>query len=209
MKRFSLAVLFVFLLAPAIAVGQFSNYGIKSGILSAGAYSDPSTDGRVIGFSTYGFTDFEISNSFFCTIDLGITQRGFSNSELRTDETGLPIEEVEAKTKLLYATLAPSFNVNVQSVNLPMFFGMAPRFDVLLERSLGTYGTSPAKDYTATLLDEFVLGVSMIGGIRKLKVDSINLRLEAKYEIDVTDSFSNSARMFRNNAIMLVVGIIL
>lgn len=209
MKRFSLVIFFATLLTPMIAVGQSSNFGVKAGILSAGAYSDPSTDGRVIGFSIYGFSDIEITNRFFTTIDLGITQRGFSNTELRTDETGLPIAEIEAKTKLLYATLTPSFNINIQSSDIPLFFGVAPRFEVLIDRNLGTYETSTAKDFTASSIDDFVFGFSVTGGVRELNVGSMDLRLEAKYEIDVTDSFSNSSRIFRNNALVLAVGIIL
>lgn len=60
MKKISLGALLVLLSAPAIIVGQSSNFGVKAGILSAGAYADPSTDGRVIGFCFYGFTDIKI-----------------------------------------------------------------------------------------------------------------------------------------------------
>lgn len=209
MKKISLVLLLVLLLAPAITVGQVSNYGIKAGILSAGAYSNPSTDGHVIGFSIYGFSDIEITNRFFTTIDLGITQRGFSNTELRTDETGLPIAEIEAKTKLLYATLTPSLNINIQSSDIPLFFGVAPRFELLLDKNLGTYGNRLSKDYTASSIDEFVFGFSISGGVKKLNVGRMDLRLETKYEIDVTDSFSNSSQIFRNNALVLAVGILI
>lgn len=197
------------MLAPTIAVAQISNYGLKAGVQSTGAYSDPPMDGRVIGFSIYGFADWEISDSFFSTTDLGITQRGFSNSQIQTDETGQFIRKVEANTKVYYTSLVSYFNVRTTLAKVQPYLGAGPRLDLLVYKSLGEYKFSSisTEDQTANGLDDFVFGGSFVVGIRNVSISSVSLRIEAKYEVDVTDSFSETSRDYRNNALTVVVGV--
>lgn len=209
MKRISLIVLFVILTAPYIAIGQISNYGLKAGIQSAGAYADPPMDGRIVGFSIQGFADWEIDDSFFSTLDLGITQRGFSNSQIRTDETGQRIGKVVANTKLLYATIFPFLNLTTTIKKLQPFVGVGPRLDLLVHKKLGDYNFSVGtlEDLTAHELERVIFGGSVVAGIRNLSISNVNIRVEAKYEVDVTDSFGEDPRNYRNNVLALLVGV--
>jgi len=209
MKSILIAALFIVTLAPTIAFGQISNYGLKVGIQSAGVYSDPSVDGRVLGFSIYGFKDWKITNSLFTTIDLGFSQKGFTNSQIETDETGQFIQKVEAHTKILYASLAPYLNIKTELANIQPYLGLAPRLDLIVNKWLGKYkfSSGPYKDPSARAFDKFAFGGSFVAGIKNLSIDDIKFRVEAKYEADITDSLSKYPREYRNNAIMLVLGI--
>ena len=207
MIRIVVVVLFSIVLLPLKTFGQIENFGVKVGVQSAGVYSNPSMDGRVAGFGFYVFTDWQLSESLFNTIDFGISRKGFSNTQNQTDETGQLIREAEANTYTYYLSLASILNFDINLADLQSYVGFGPRIDWLIDKSLGEYGPSPWIDYTASDLDKFVFGGSFVLGIKSLSLQGVNFRLEGKYEVDISDSFSDFPRNYRNNAFMLGVGV--
>lgn len=205
-----LAITILSTLCTTTAVfSQINDYGVKLGTQSAGVYSEPSADSRVLGFSAYGFIDFQLSDRFFSTIDLGITQRGFKNAQNETNEVGQVIQRVEATSRLSYLSLNSLLNVEVFGNSQKLFFGIGPRFDLLVSRSPGEYEFTniTVREEIIDDFNEFAFGSTITAGIKNISVQELNLRLEAKYEVDITDSFSDHPREFRNNVIMFVIGI--
>lgn len=213
MKKITFAILLTALLWPAVSVSQISDYGLKFGLESAGARTSPkSADGRITGFSMYAFTDLDISRRLFSTIDLGFTQRGFTTNQNQTDERGVFIRKVTATSRVSYISLAPFLNIDAPVSTAALYAGVAPRFDLLVQRSPGTFVFPKIGSLDFRLVDyfdRFILGTSFVTGIKNVSIGGVNFRLEGKYEIDITDSMSKYPAKYRNNVLMLVLGVTL
>lgn len=212
MKKYIVVVILFTLMLPPAAFSQFSNYGVKFGVESAGAkYLHNYADGRLVGISVYGFADLNIFRNLSSTIDLGVTQRGYTTSQIETNEQGEFIKKVTATSRLTYISLAPFVNLDAPISGVLLFAGVAPRFDLLINRSPGSYvfsGSYPVfKDPLPNNLDRSILGASFAAGIKNVVIDHIGFRLEGKYEIDITDSMSKYPAKYRNNVFMLVLGV--
>lgn len=206
MKKIALPTFLIVFLISSTAFAQIENYGLKIGAQSAGAYSDPLEVSRVTGFSIYGFADVKLTSNLFSTLDLGYTQRGYTTSQEETGPSGQRIQTVEATSKLSYITFAPFLNLPVEST--PIYFGAAPRFDFLVSTSPGKYEFTSVtvEDSIPENLDDFVFGGSVVMGIKDLSISNANFRVEAKYEVDITNS-ADSPGKYRNNALMVVLGV--
>ncbi|MEX0662941.1 MAG: hypothetical protein WEA58_02185 [Balneolaceae bacterium] len=208
MKRIALPTFLVLFLISSTAFGQIDNYGLKLGGQSAGAYSEQVEFSRVAGFGIYGFADIKLTPKLFSTLDLGYTQRGFTNSQIETDPMGQQMQTAEATSRLSYISFAGFLNASL-SKSFPLYIGAGPRFDYLIDTSPGKYEFTSVtiEDNTAEALDDFVMGGSLIAGIKDLSFMSTEFRVEVKYEVDLMDSFSDSSFTYRNNTVMLVLGL--
>lgn len=208
MKKIILPALLVLFLFSSTAFAQIEDYGLKIGAQSAGAYSDPLEVSRVTGFSIYGFADIKLTSNLFSTLDLGYTQRGYTTSQEETGPSGQRVQTVEATSKLSYISFAPFLNLPVKST--PIYVGAAPRFDFLVDTSPGTYEFTSVTidDSVPENLDNFVLGGSIVAGVKNLSIGNVDFRVEGKYELDITNSADNPGK-YRNNALMLVLGVVL
>lgn len=209
MIRIILIALLSTLSTTATVFGQLNEFGVKLGAQSAGVYSDPAVDERVIGFSAYGFIDIQLGNRFFSTVDVGFTRRGFRNVQHETNEAGEVMQRVEATSGLSYVSLTPLINIEAFRNRQNFYFGIGPRFDLLVSRSAGEYEftNSTFREEEVDEFDEFVFGAAITAGVKNISLMEFKLRVEAKYEVDITDSLSDYPREFRNNALMLVMGI--
>ena len=208
MKKIILIFIFI-LLFPINSFCQIDGYGIKIGIQSAGVYSNFYSMNRFYGLSFYGFTDIKITKDFSSTIDLGITQRGFKNTMDERNEYGDFVQEVIATSKLTYISFVPFINFNTSLISSSIYLGAGPRFDILIDRSLGKFKFTSitVTDNLVNYLDKYVFGVSIIGGIKNIRLWRVSFRIEAKYEADITDSMSKYPAKFRSNVFMLEFGI--
>jgi len=206
MKKIILPVFFILFSSTAFA--QIDSYGLKIGAQSAGVYSNLFEVSRVAGFSIYGFADIELTPNLFSTLDLGYTQRGYTISQEETGPTGQTIQTVEATSKLSYISFAPFLNIPLKPSS--MYIGAAPRFDFLVATSPGRYEFTSAtfEDDIPENLDDFVIGGSIVTGIKDLSIGNMNFRVEAKYEIDLSNS-ANGTVSYRNNTLMVVLGVAL
>jgi len=212
MKKYIVVIILFTFMLPLAAFSQFSNYGVKFGVESAGAKNTPNfADGRLVGISVYGFADLNILRNISSTIDLGVTQRGYTSSQIQTNEQGEFIKKVTATSRLTYISLAPFVNLDAPISGVSLFAGVAPRFDLLIYRSPGSYAFSgyyPAvKDQLPHYLNRSIFGASFAAGIKNVVIDHIGFRLEGKYEMDITDSMSKYPAKYRNNVFMLVLGV--
>jgi hypothetical protein len=207
MNKIALLTFLILFLISSTAFAQVDNYGLKIGAQSTGAYSDPYDFNRNIGFGIYGFADVKLSPKFFSTLNLGYTQRGYTDSQIETDQMGQKIQTVEATSRLSYISLSGVVNTNL-STTFPFYIGAGPRFDYLINTSPGKYEFSSvtAEDDVAKSLSNFVLGGSLVTGIRDISIIDTEFRVEVKYEIDVTDSLRGGPATFRNNALMFAIG---
>ena len=80
MKKKAFPLLAVLFFVTSSAFGQLNEFGIKVGGQSAGAFSEQNEFSRVAGFGIYFFADFGLNQTLFTTLDLGYTQRGFTDS---------------------------------------------------------------------------------------------------------------------------------
>ncbi|SMO84639.1 hypothetical protein [Fodinibius sediminis] len=210
MKTILFPALLFLLLISSTASGQDDTYGIKAGVQSAGAHTDPATSGRVAGFGIYGFAELSVAKGLFSTFDLGYTQRGFTNSQEETNASGERVQTVEATTRLSYLSFTGLLNTTL-SASGPFYIGAGPRFDYLIDTSPGKYEFTSAsvEDHTAEALKNVVVGGSVVAGIKNLEISHAAFRVEVKYEIDISDSFGSSPFTYRNNALMLVLGVTL
>ncbi len=200
---------FLFLSDIAVQAQPVTRFGIKGGIQSAGMSSDPSLDGRVRGYSVYAYADRRIGKNFSFNLDIGVTQRGFKSSQDERDFTGQFIQEVTATSELTYVSISPILNLDIGQFLYRPYIGIGPRVDFLADRTPGEFEFTEVTvpDETVDHFDKTVFGVSFVAGIKRVSVEGIGLRLEAKYETDFTDSLGRAEREFRNNAYMLVLGI--
>ena len=82
-------VLIVFnLICPNDGSAQFETYGLKGGAQSAGVYTDLPVDKRAFGYSIYGFADYRFTQHFSTTLELGVTRRGFANTQKEMSASG-------------------------------------------------------------------------------------------------------------------------
>lgn len=208
MKKKAFPLLAVLLFVSSSAFGQINDFGIKIGGQSAGAFSEQNELSRVAGFGIYGFADFALNQTLFTTFDLGFTQRGFTNSQIETDSMGQRIQKVEAVSRLSYISVTGFLNASVSSES-PFYFGAGPRIDYLINSKAGTFEFTSVtvEDNTSEALDHFVMGGSLMAGIKDISVLNTDFRVELKYEVDFTDSVGESAFSYRNNALMLVIGL--
>ena len=209
MKGVLIGVLLFISFYPAQGLAQSKNFGLKFGVGSAGVYQNPVVDGRVRGFSLYGFYDLNISHSFFSTIDLGVTQRGFKSTQNETTQSGGSVKKVTATSRTTYLSLEPFVNVMFLPTSLPIYLGIAPRFDLLIKRdpgelkfTSGTYKIDLVND-----LDRFAFGTSLVLGYKNISIAGVRFRLEGKYEVDITDSMSKYPAKYRNNVLMFLLGV--
>ena len=208
MKKKVFTLLAVLFFVTSTAFGQLNDFGIKVGGQSAGAFSEQNDFSRVFGFGIYGFADFGLNQLLFTTIDLGYTKRGFTNSQTETDSMGQIIQKVEATSRLSYISVAGFLNSTL-SRESPFYIGAGPRIDYLIDSKAGKFDFTSVtvKDNTSEELKDFVLGGSFVAGIKDLSMSNSDFRVELKYEVDFTDSFSESAFSYKNNALMLVIGL--
>lgn len=207
--RIIILVLLIAVLYPTGAYGQINEYGIKIGAQSTSVFSDPSVDNRIIGFSGYIFVDRQLNESLFTNIDLGFTQRGFRNASNEINEDGEFIQRVEATSRLYYLSLSPSLNLALPVISSNAYVGLGPRLDLLIDTQPGEYeftNVTVSEDIVNDF-DDLAFGASFVAGFKKIPIGGLSVRVEAKYEVDITDSLSNHPREFRNNAIMVVLGV--
>lgn len=202
-------LMLIFVAIPITGMAQWESFGVKAGIQSAGVYSDISVDQRVIGYSAYGFADYRFTDHVSTTVELGISQRGFGNTQTETNAEGEFIQKVEAISRLTYLSLAPFVNLEVPLASWSPYVGLAPRLDYLMERSPGTFDFTRVRfqDPTVTGFDDLVFGTSLAVGIKEISIRWINIRLEARYEVDLSDSYSSYPREMRNNSLVGLIGI--
>jgi opacity protein-like surface antigen len=185
------------------------NFGVKAGIQSAGMMSDPSLDGRVWGNSAYLFTDYRFGRDFSFAVDFGITQRGFKVSQEETDETGQKIKDVTATSEMTYVSFTPFLNFDIGRRFLRPYVGAGPRLDILATREPGEFEFTSVTvtDETVNSFDRYAFGTSFVAGIKNVPDTGMQVRFEAKYEMDFSDSLSDHPREFKNRVIMFVLGI--
>lgn len=207
MNKTALPTFLILFLLSSTATAQIDNSGFKIGVQSTAAYSDPYDFDRVNGFGIYGYTDVKLSPNFFSTLNVGYTQRGYSDSRIETDQMGQKIQTVEATSRLSYISLSGIVNIT-PSATFPFYFGAGPRFDYLINTSPGEYEFSSVtvEDDIAKSLSNFVLGGSLVAGIRDISIMNTEFRVEVKYEIDLTDSLRGGPATYRNNAVMFAIG---
>ena len=200
--------LFIFS-AAELAAQRSINFGVKGGIQSAGMISDPALDGRVWGNSVYLFTDYRFGRSFSVSVDFGVTQRGFKVSQDETDETGQKIQEVTATSKMTYLSFTPLLNYDFGQRFIRPYVGAGPRLDILATREPGEFEFTSVTttDETINLFDRYAFGTSFVAGIKNVPETGMQVRFEAKYEMDFSDSLSDHPREFKNRVIMFVLGI--
>jgi hypothetical protein len=208
MNKIALPTFLILFFISSTACAQIENSGFKIGAQSTGAYSDPYDFNRVIGFGIYGFTDVKLSPNLFSTLSLGYTQQGYSDSQIETNQMGQEIQTVEATSRLSYISLSGVVNTNL-STTFPFYIGAGPRFDYLINTSPGEYEFSSVtvEDDVAKSLSNFVLGGSLLAGIRDISIINTEFRVEIKYEIDLTDSLKGGPATYRNNAVMFALGV--
>lgn len=208
MNRGKFVFILTLFLYPISTFCQLNNYGLKLGIQSAGMYNNLFDEGRVLGFSLYCFKDFDFSKQFNLTIDLGATQRGFTNEMIERNNEGESIKSVEAVSKLTYISLASFINFKSSIASQTIYFGAAPRFDFLVHRKRGTWNFTKVivEDELVNYFDKYIFGASFVIGIKNLNLINIHFLVEGKYETDITDSMGKYPAEFRNNVFMLVLG---
>jgi hypothetical protein len=121
---------------------------------------------------------------------------------------GQKIQRVDATSRLSYLSFTSFLNASISSES-PFYLGAGPRIDYLIDSTTGQFDftTETVEDNTSKGLDDLVVGASILAGIQDLSIMSTELRVELKYEVDLTDSVSESTFSYRNNALMLVIGL--
>ncbi len=201
------------------AKAQLIEEGFKVGIQSVRLQSFDDTfdfydTEAKLGFNVFVYSEWKINSLLTTEVQLGYNLRGFSNSLVFTDiETQQKIGEARAKTNLHYVSTAAFLKLNYNISNQGFYSGIGPRFEFLLSSKSGSYehtsGRIPEsfiisrKDNTAELLDNFLIGVSVITGLKKVTLFSKDIGFEIRYDIDITDSMSKHPRDAQNEAFVL------
>ena len=209
MNRFTYLMFLMTLIYQIVAYSQTNYFGLKLGIQSAGVSDNQFAEGRILGFSIYGFVDLNISHNFNSTIELGLTQRGYKNKMIETSEEGEFIQDVIATSKVTYISISPFVDYNIFLPSNIIYLGIAPRFDILVNKEPGKFSftTITITDELINYLDKTIWGISFVAGIKDIKLSGINFRIEGKYEMDITDSLSKYPANYKNNVLMLLIGV--
>ena len=210
MKTNKLLLLAFLYLFPISAKTQIPvGYGAKIGLTS----SHHNFETTLFNSQTHDFTsdsrlgvNFAIFIEWFDTSQLTIlsqleyTQRGIS-SVINVNEFGPATREITSR--LDYLSIFFAGRIRTQAKSVPMFFEIGPRCDLLLgyQTDEGMYETEYQHFKRA------ILGISMGTGLEFKSLFPNRLTVEARYNIDLIDSFNDHHMKIWNNAIDIWIGL--
>ncbi len=197
-------------LFPTVLRGQVvQSWGFKAGMTSSSisGFEFGNVDRRT-GISAFVFAEWLNSPLISLVTEVGYAQRGFEEGPHEgRDEQNLPTGEVMIVTRFDY--LSSAFLVKltpVRSQPAP-YVVLGPRIDVYLggETDSGSLPSFHLEDEYAKL----ALGGTGGAGLRSRIGRSFTLFVEARVNIDATNSLPDSAADARNHSIDLLIGIVL
>lgn len=213
-------VLTVFLILPAAhdAKAQFpENVGTKGGVTSAGMSRDVVYTSRRTGGQFLLYAEWLDVPFFSVVTEAGYAQRGFDGEAIFGRGVGVIQEMGEANARLDYLTTSLLGKASVSFLGSEPYVLAGVRLDKLLNRE--TEVTNVREDFSGEQVEansisvrykSIAYGVTVGIGVALPPVFSHHLSLEARYDGDLTDSFTGfggSDFEVRNNAFTVMLGV--
>lgn len=203
----------LFAVAPASAQ-IVDRIGIKGGLVSSSASDarDLLEPERRTGWSVHLFAQRDLWPFLSLVGEAGYTQRGFVETIEERDPDGTVEQTARANTRLDYLTIPLLAKLKHDFTALRLYALAGPRLDVLVGREAGVFEFQSApvdevESELASLYTSPVLGATVGLGVSTSKVLPAQLMVEARWALDVTESFAGVPRDVRNNAGMLMIGV--
>ena len=209
---------FTFLLAtgpsPATAQPTVEQIGITTGIVNNNVRSNVGSLDSRTGLRVSLYTDVRLTRSIFTTAEFGYVQRGYNEETelvvLDGSEQGYSTDFVTGRAGTGHLLLGLSANIERELLGQMWYLGAGPRVEWLISRKNASYESDVFDEVVESelldLLDDTSLGISASAGLRNLAFGPANLRLELRYDYDLTDAMSDYPRTYRNHGFAFTVG---
>ena len=209
---------FTFLLAtgpsPATAQPTVEQIGITTGIVNNNVRSNVGSLDSRTGLRVSLYTDVRLTRSIFTTAEFGYVQRGYNEETelvvLDGSEQGYSTDFVTGRAGTGHLLLGLSANIERKLLGQTWYLGAGPRVEWLISRKNASFESDVFDEVVESelldLLDDTSLGISASAGLRNLAFGPANLRLELRYDYDLTDAMSDYPRTYRNHGFAFTVG---
>jgi hypothetical protein len=197
--------------APSVGAAQPDlSMGVKVGATSSGVSStipDYSVKRRV-GFGVFGYVDAALLPNLAVVAELGYAARGFVEEQEARDAQNLPLGLVQANTRLDYLSTSLTLRASYSTGAISPYMIAGPRLDILVSRKAGTFHfeLGSLKSSFAELYESPAFGGIVGVGIDTGDLLAVPILLEARYNLDVTDSLTGGFEM-SNNAFDILLGV--
>ena len=208
----NVAALLFCALASSICYPLFAQplqgFGLKTGFTTASALDNLDHFERRLGLDVLAYAEwFDLGLVSFIT-EAGYAQRGFVEVSEERGDDNVHLGDVKANTRLDYLTTALLVKVRQEGDVASPYIFAGPRLDVLAGRRSGTFEFSTLSvdssiaDYYHSPAFGGTVGIGTV--LHRLPVPVF---MEARLNLDVTDSMAGVPRDLRNNAVDLLIGI--
>ena len=201
---------------PASATAQptVEQIGITTGIVNNNVRSNVGSLDSRTGFRVSLYTDVHLTRSIFSTAEFGYVQRGYNEETelvvLDGSEQGYSRDFVNGRAGTGHLLLGLSANIERELLGQMWYLGAGPRMELLISRENASFESDVFDEVVESelldLLDDTSLGISASAGLRNLAFGPANLRLELRYDYDLTDAMSDYPRTYRNHGFAVTLG---
>jgi hypothetical protein len=194
----AIVVFAFFVSAPTVALAA---WGVKGGLSLASQEFDPlpagidDVQGRVGLYAAFYVVPLELG-PVRLVAELGYAQKGMTSVERGTRALRVDRGDERQDNRLDYASLSVLAQLGLFGGPAKPYVAAGPRFDVLLGHD--------AQDFLESVYDgskSVSLGADVAGGVR-----FANLLLEARYSMDLGDSFQDPTFDVTNSTVLLLAG---
>ena len=190
------------------AAQPLQSFGLKAGLTAASAFDNIADYERRLGLDVRAYVEGFDLGAVSLVTEAGYAQRGFVEVQEELGPSGEHCGTVKSNTRLDYLTAALLVKAQREGAFASPYVLAGPRLDALVGRRPGTfeYSVGPSESQDAGLYDSPAFGGTVGAGavLHRLPVPVL---VEARFNLDVTDSMPGIPRDVRNNAFDLLIGI--
>ena len=204
-----LAFALTFLPCRTAPAQSLEGFGFKGGFVSASAFDNLDDLDRRNGLAASAFAEWNLLPTASLVTEVGYAQRGFVETMEERSAPGETIQIVEANTRLDYLTLPVMVKLQRTTSTVTPYLLAGPRLGVLMHRQPGTFEftTSEWESELAAFYERVAVGGTVGLGLSTGRLLPARLLVEARYDVDISDSLASVPRDTRNHALFIAAGI--
>ncbi|MFO8029692.1 MAG: outer membrane beta-barrel protein [Cyclonatronaceae bacterium] len=201
--------------APATAQPAVEQIGITTGVVNNNVRSNLGSMDSRTGLRVSLYTDVRLTRSIFTSAEFGYVQRGYHEDmefvQHDGSEQGYRTDLVTGRASTGHLLLGLSANFERKLLDQTWYLGAGPRMEWLTSRENASFESDIFDEVVESelldFLDDTSLGISASAGLRNLAFGPATLRLELRYDYDLTDAMSDYPRTYRNHGFAFTVGL--
>jgi hypothetical protein len=197
-------LLFFLILVPMELTGQLvKGYGVKLALTSANQTFEPLETNRRKGFNVAGYVEWFTMPYFSLLTQMEYVQRGMTVDFIVTSPSGpTPIGTLTQDNRVDYLSIPILVKVGLPTTTIRPFVIAGPRVDFPI-------GHRTDDNVLGGVYDKFktMFGASVGVGVETSTLLPVTVAIEARYNIDFSDSYVGQAVAIRNNAFDFWLGV--